>query len=95
MAVGDRSGHGYASYLVFGPPFRLSRVRAELIGLPDLKSRRVGFQIRPCFGPPLAPLGAGRTSQSRVKLTAWRSSRRPAPAPQRCRRRSAPRWGRK
>jgi hypothetical protein len=25
VAVGDRSGHGYASYLVFGPPFRLSR----------------------------------------------------------------------
>ena len=23
MAVGDRSGHGYASYLVFGPRFRL------------------------------------------------------------------------
>jgi hypothetical protein len=31
VAVGDRSGHGYASYLVFDPPFRLSRGRAELI----------------------------------------------------------------
>jgi hypothetical protein len=33
VAVGDRSGHGYASYLVFGPPFRLSRGAGRLLRL--------------------------------------------------------------